>query len=158
MQRIHKKINAFTVSELLVVLVISSIVIAITMIVLNLVQRQIKTISRNYDKQTEIRLLERILTRDFNTHQLIYHLPEQKMTFFSNADTVNYVFTKKYVVRNNDTLHLPVINITAFLDGSVSKTRTVDAVELQLLAEKKSRTIFVYKTKDAAFYMNNNGF
>lgn len=154
----NKKIKAFTISEMLVVLVISSIVIALAMIVLGLVQQQLKIINNNYQEQTEIRILERTLLNDFNTHQLYYNSSRKELTCISEIDTVNYKFSTDFVQRNTDTLNVPIVELTPFLNGDVTNGDQIDAMELQLTKDIiQNRTIFISKTKDASFYINNYG-
>ena len=157
MLTLNKKIKAFTIAEMLVVLVISTIVIALAMTVLGLVQQQMKIISDNYDEQNEVRLLERTLLNDFNKHQLYYNNSKKELKCTSEIDTINYTFSSGFVQRNNDTLNVPIININVFLNGDVIKSNQIDAIELQLSKEVTEKTIFVSKTKDASFYINNNG-
>jgi competence protein ComGC len=70
MKAFNKKVTAFTIAEMLVVLVISGIVISLTMLILSLVQKQLSIINTNNEKTTEIQLLERVLWQDFNRHNL----------------------------------------------------------------------------------------
>ncbi len=156
MQKPNKKIKAFTIAEMLVVLVVSAIVIALAMIVLGLVQQQIRIISNNYDEQTEIRLLERTLLNDFNKHKLYYNNNRKELTCISEIDTINYIFSSDFVKRNNDTLTLPIIDIVVFLEGDVIKNNEIDALELQLSKKITEKTIFISKTKDAAYYLNKD--
>ncbi|WP_117885639.1 hypothetical protein [Aureibaculum luteum] len=154
MPPLNKKVKAFTIAEMLVVLVVSVIVIALAMIVLGMVQQQIRIVNNNYDKQTEIRLLERTLLNDFNKHQLYYNNNKKELTCISEIDTVNYIFSSDFIKRNNDTLSVPIIDVVVFLDGDVIKNNEIDALELQLSKEIEEKTIFVSKTKDASYYLN----
>ncbi|MBL4604158.1 MAG: type II secretion system protein, partial [Flavobacteriaceae bacterium] len=49
-----KKVHSFTLSELLVVLVISSIAVTISFLALNNVQKQIRNINLVFEKQQKI--------------------------------------------------------------------------------------------------------
>jgi len=157
MKVLNKKVKAFTIAEMLVVLVISGIVISLTMLVLSLVQKQISNINTNNDQAAEIRLLERALWQDFNTYRLFFNTNQQQLYCVSEIDTVNYTFKDRYTIRNTDTLDVAVFKTTAYLDGNIVTNKNMDAIELQLTKEITGKTVFIYKTKDASYYMNNNG-
>lgn len=153
MQRLNKKLEAFTISEMLVVLVISGIVISLSLVVLTLVQKQIQSMNKNQEKQSELRLLERALWWDFNKYDLTY--TKQQLTCVSELDTVTYVFSQDHVLRNNDTLKINAHNVKVYLDGALTNLSTIDAIELDISKTDQERTIFFYKTKDAAHFINN---
>ena len=73
------KIKAFTLGELLVVLVVSSIAITISFLALENVQKQLKSIQSIFETQQQINHLERSITTDLNLFIGVY-----------NATTVSY--------------------------------------------------------------------
>lgn len=153
----NKKINAFTISEMLVVLVISGIIISIAMVVLNLVQGQIKSVQSVYKKNTEIQLLERALWQDFNTYNLHFNASGSLLKGVSEIDSIKYLFKENYVLRNTDTLKTPVYQLKTFLDGEEVTSGKIDALELLLSKEIKTKRIFIFKKNDAAHYLNDHG-
>lgn len=150
----RKKVDAFTVSEMLVVLVISSIIISITLIVLNLVQRQISSIQSIYKSNTQIQLLERTLWQDFNKYNISYKNQPKQLKFVSEIDSVFYTFNENIIVRNADTLSVKISNPKFYLDGSEIKEGKLDAIEFQLSKEITTKKIFIFKEKDALHYLN----
>jgi len=152
---LNKKTKAFTIAEMLVVLVISSIIITITIMVLNLVQGQIRSIQAIYETNTETRLLKRGLWQDFNNHNLYFDTSKNQLLCTSEKDTVIYVFHKEYIIRNLDTINVKVFEKRLFLDGEEVNNYQVDALELYLSKEIKNKKLFVFKTNDSAHYMNN---
>ena len=153
MRVLNKKVKAFTIAEMLVVLVISGIVISLTMLVLTLVQKQLNIINSNNERRVEVELLERTLSQDFNRHSLFFNIKDQRLQCVSAVDTVNYIFENEYVIRNLDTLKVPVVKIVTYLDGTVASNNHLDAMEVQLSKEIKDKKLFIYKTNDALFYM-----
>ncbi len=129
MLHLNKKTKAFTLAEMLVVLVISSIIITITLLVLSLVQGQIRSIQAIYKKNTEIRLFERALWQDFNHNKLFYNTTKEQLICVSEKDTVQYFFGPEYVIRNVDTINVPIVEKKFFLDGVEVKNSVIDAVE-----------------------------
>jgi len=157
MRMLNKKIKAFTIAELLVVLVISGIVISLSMLILNLVHKQISSIRTNTNTATEIRMLEKALLVDFNSHHLTYDVKQQQLYCISPIDSVYYKFTNEYVVRNVDTLQVPIYTTVSYLNGVSTTHSDIDALELQLSKENSTKKLFIYTTKDVAFYLNSDG-
>jgi len=149
-----KKIDAFTISELLVVLVISSIVISLTFIVLSLVQRQITQIQKGYQNQQEILLLKRVLLKDMNSHQVFFKAKENRLIFMNSFDTIQYDFKPDYIVREIDTFKLKIKEKHFLLDNSIVESNWVDAMHLEFDQTFTSKKVFIYKVKDAAHYLN----
>lgn len=151
-----RKIHAFTLSEMLVVLVISSIVISLAFVTLTLVQKQVSVIKNNFNERQEIQFLERILWHDFNSYSVEYH--KQSDTFFlkNSIDSIQYVLNDTFVVRNNDTLAVSIKNKQLFLDGSQVQDGIIDAIRLETNTNFRNNLVFVYKFKDASNYLNNN--
>ena len=149
-----KKINAFTVSEILVVLVVSSIVISIAFTVLNLVQKQTRVIQTNFSKQQQSILLHRLLWQDFNLYKVEYDYSGDRLIFSNNVETINYFFENEYVLRELDTIKVKIDNKVLFLEGNEVNKGLVDAIELYTEKQYQSNKIFVYRKKDAAYYIN----
>lgn len=139
---------------MLVVLVITSIIITITILVLNLVQGQIRNVQNIYHNNTETQLLERALWQDFNQYRLYFNNTNAKMIGRSEKDSVVYIFDEDYVVRNTDTIDVHIFKRTLFLDGNEVQTNVIDAIELQLSKEIKNKKLFIFKQNDAAHYLN----
>lgn len=152
---LNKKIPSFTLSEMMVVLVISAIVISLAVTSLSFVQKQIKSISYNFEKNTEIRLLKRALVSDFNTYDLKYDSKEKQLICTNPKDTIMYAFQDSYILRNNDTLQISITKNTVYLDAQPMKEGVIDAIKLTLSKEFQNREIFIFKQKDATYYMNN---
>jgi len=149
-----KKTKAFTIAELLVVLVISAIVVSLAIAVLMLVQKQMQSIQSIEEKKQEIIYLERALWQDFNQGRPYYQLKDKMLMKYAKHDTVRYKFNDGYVMRNDDTLKVDVKNIQCFLDGYEVKEGYVDAIGFLFSEEFHHKELFIFKIKDAAFYMN----
>lgn len=157
MKVLTKKIKAFTVAELLIVLVISSIVVGLSLTVLNLVQRQLVNIQNNYAKNTEVRLLERALHNDFYNYNLNLDANNKGLQAYHENDTINYQFKEQFLLRNTDTLSVAIYQIKAYLDGNQVNSGPIDALELSLSKAGPEYRFFISKRKDATFYMNTDG-
>ena len=149
-----KKVNAFTISELLVVLVISSIVISLTFIVLGLVQKQISQIQKGYQDQQEILLLKRVLLKDMNTHRVFFNKKENRLSCTNSLDTIQYSFKPNYIVREIDTFKLKIKAKQLLLDNKIVESGWIDAAQLEFDQTFTAKKVFIYKVKDAAHYLN----
>ena len=152
-----KKTNlkAFTLAEMIVVLVVASIVIAMGFLVLNMVRKQVQLIQDNYQKKQEVHFFETTFTRDFNTRRVFFHKKENKIIFKNTKDSISYTFLENCITREKDTFKIEVGNKKLFLDGKLVKEKTIDAIELTLTNSYANKQLFFYQTKDAAFYLNN---
>ena len=150
-----RKITAFTLSELLVVLVISSIVISLTFVVLGLVQKQISKIQRTFKDQQEIQLLERVLLQDMNRHSAFYQKEKNLLNLYSTKDSILYQFKDNYVIREKDTFHLKVIEKQFLLDNKIVDKGWIDALQLEFNQSYSAKNVFIFKIKDAAHYLNH---
>jgi prepilin-type N-terminal cleavage/methylation domain-containing protein len=150
-----KKLKAFTLSELLVVLVISSIVISLTFVILGLVQKQIIEIQLNLKDQQEIQFLEKIMLKEIHTHDAFFSEEKEELHLFNANDTLKYTFLDTFITRKKDTFNLTVLNKAFFLDGEKIKKGWLDAVQITFKQSYTSKVFFIFKTKDAAHYLNH---
>lgn len=151
---LNKKLPAFTLSEMMVVLVLSAIVISIAMVVLNLVQKQIAGVNRQFTVNKEIQQLELALWRDMNLGNVWYDDKRGEILIYSFKDTVRYHFTHNYALRNDDTLNVEVLDYQIFSDGYKIKGNKVDAISLRINKSGQQRNLFVFKPNAADYYMN----
>lgn len=154
--KITKKIQAVTLSEMLIVLVVSSIVISLAFVTLTLVQKQVSSIKNNFHTRQETQFLERILWQDLNTHQCTYNSQENRLELESSSNSVFYTFGTNFVIRNNDTLEVQIQNTQFFLDGKKVTNGSIDAIKLETNVTFRNNKLFVYKIKDASYYLNSN--
>lgn len=151
----ENRIKSFTLSELLVVMIITAIVVGMAFSVLRLVQKQIHTIQANFDKSSTLGLFEQKLWQDFNEpHIITYNEQEHSLLMLSEIDTVTYSFQENYTLRNNDTIPLKLTTHKAFFNGKEIKNGTIDALNISATASLLDYEIFVSKKNDITFFMN----
>ena len=151
---LNKKISAFTIAELMVVLVLSGIIVSMALVVLNLVQKQVRGIENIQNKNQQLLTLERILWHDFNKGVVFYDKQKETLVSFSPLDTTKFFFFESGILRNKDTVWQGNINIDFYLDGIQVKEKRIDALEIFFSNDKMGKSIFVHKIKDAKHYMN----
>ena len=153
--RIKSKIKAFTLSEMLVVIIITSIVVGLAFSVLTLVQKQMRAIEDNFENTTELNKLEQSLWIGFDMYSKIEYNKEKDLLLFTNAlDTLQYTFTKESIIKEKDTFSVQINHKTLFFDGDSIQQGYVDAIKLETTNPFLNKHIFVYKQNDAALYFD----
>jgi Tfp pilus assembly protein FimT len=149
------KIKSFTLSELLIVMIITAIVVGMAFSVLRLVQKQIHTIQTNFEKTSTLALFEQKLWQDFNEpHTIVYDNQKQHLLLLSETDTVNYSFQENYTLRDQDTIKLKLVPQNSFFNGKKVTNGTIDAFSLSAETTLPDYAIFVSKKNDLTFFMN----
>lgn len=149
-----KKIAAFTLTEVLVVIVVSAIVVGLALSVLNLVQQNFYSIRKNFQATTDNQLLKQRLLIDFNRYHTISYNESTGLIMFKNPiDSVLYKYADFRLIRDLDTLGNNIKDLTFYYEGAEVKQGQIDASKLFLGADG-SEIIFVSKVNAAtnAFY------
>ena len=150
-----KKINAFTLNEMLVVLLITVIVVGMAFAVLNLVQGQMNSITGNYNKNTEINLLRRALWIDFNTYnKVVVHLKRDELQFVNELQVITYQLLEDKIIREKDTFNIKPHTIKYYLSTVPRTSGEIDAMDLSSDKKSGSQRVFVFKNSVAVTYMN----
>ncbi|MGY0426909.1 MAG: prepilin-type N-terminal cleavage/methylation domain-containing protein, partial [Polaribacter sp.] len=102
------KIKAFTLVEMLVVLVVASIVISMGFLVLNMVRKQVIVIQKNYQKKQEVQFFETTFLRDFNSGDAFFNAKTHSITLKRIKDSVVYTFLGKTILREKKTFQLEI--------------------------------------------------
>ena len=154
--KINKKIQAFTLSEMIIVLILTSIVVGLAFSVLRLVQNHMFSIKKNFETQTEIQKLEESLWIDFNRYSNVYYNPENKSLLFQNElDSITYQIEAEFLVKKGDTFNLKVKEPQLFYRGAIILNGKVDALKCSILTGSQiTKDIFAYQKLDAADQMN----
>lgn len=144
-----KKYKAFTIQEMMVVLIIAALVVSMAILALDLVQKELLGIQKGLSAKTEIRLLEKTLLNDLNSLEMKYQSAAGTLHGFSELAQVNYRLSPEFVRRNKDTFFVKIDSVQFFLDNQKVSSGTVDAIDIQI----GNRKFFVYKKKAAAHEM-----
>lgn len=149
------RVSSFTLSEMLVVLIITAIVIGMAFSVLRLVQREIYAIQNNYDKTSSLVLFEQRLWKEVNQlHNITYTTSNEALLMVSETDSVLYRFKGNYVLRNADTIKLKLKNIDFFFEGNKITEGKVDGIYISADEEVKGYELFISKKNDLTYSMN----
>jgi len=150
-----KKLKAFTLSEMLVVLLVTTIVVGLAYSVLRLIQNQMHGIGQNYEHSTEFNLLRQSLWVDFNSHNNIAYREQEGMLWFVHEmDTVVYELANDFIRKQRDTFYIQLQDRQAYFRTQPQKLGPIDALELKSTVASGSQRLFVFRRNDAARIMN----
>ncbi|WP_425237701.1 PulJ/GspJ family protein [Ulvibacterium sp.] len=155
MQISVKKIQAFTLSEMIVVLLITTMVVGMAFSVLQLVQNQMNGIAGNYERNTEFDLLRQSLWIDFNRYDRIYYNENSReLQFVNEMGGQTYRFTEDFMTKDIDTFRIKWETQRFLFENRDSPLGEIDAIHFQTTKAFGNRTLFVYKNNSATTYMN----
>ncbi|RZS98810.1 PulJ/GspJ family protein [Aquimarina brevivitae] len=147
------KIKSFTLTEMMVVLVISAIVVGLAFTILSIVQKNMVSIEQNYSYATELTQLEVALTADMNScTQVAWIAKEDKLQFSSPVATRSYRFYQDSIVSDINTFKVAVKEKSFFLEGKDVASGSIDAIKLEFDKTTKEYCIFVYRKNDPAIH------
>lgn len=154
----NSKVQSFTLAELLVVMVLTTIVVGIAFSVLTAVQQQLKKVNDVLDKTTQLAFFEQQLYMDFTNHTTAYfNSTTQTLTLTSDVNTINYHYHPDFVLRNTDTLNVKVSVQKNYFEGVVVLNGSIDAISITADPDIPNYPIFIYKNNDATSYINTDG-
>ncbi len=149
------KIQAFTLSEMIIVIIITSIVVGMAFSVLSLVQKHMSSIQNNFNQNSTLNRFEQSLWIDFNRYSKIsYNSMNDELVCASEIDSVTYKFTKEYIIKDVDTFNLLFQNKSVFFNGDKKQNGRIDAIKLEASKALQNQQLFIFKKNDAAQYMN----
>lgn len=148
------KLKAFTLGEMIVVIVVASIVIAMGFLMLNMVKKQVRIIQKTYHQKTALQFFEATFIRDFNTRNAYYDVSKNRVSLKSSKNSIAYTFLDDFIIREKDTFPLKIVTKKLFLEGFETRGKFIDAIEINLSEEFSNQQLFIQQTKDAAHYLN----
>ena len=155
MSRKPHKIPAFTLSEMLVVLLITAIVVGMAFSVLSLVERQMRGIEGNFAQNTEHNRLRQALWVDFNrTSSAEFDHIGDRLILYNGIEAIVYEFKTDAVIRERDTFRLVPGHKQWYFRNQPRTGGEIDALDLTGTKEDERQRIFVYKRNAADIYMN----
>ena len=150
-----KKIKSFTISELSIVLLLTSIVVGLAFTVLGLVQKQIEAMQVNFNNTLELNKLETQLWLDFHRFPSIrLNASDGKLLLKNELDSVSYTLSEAFIIREKDSFSIELKNKYFYFDGKPVTTNSIDAMKLITTKAFQNRELFIYVDNDATVYMN----
>ena len=154
--RLYTKIKAFTITEMVIVIIISTIVAGLAFTVLSVVQRNMVSIESNYEKKTRLLQLEQSLTIDFNRYIHAYwNLEQEQLVFKSPLGESTYQFYADSIVTGLETFQLQLYEKHLYFKGEKVKMGDIDAIKLNFSKSDDFHRIFVFKYDDPTKNFDN---
>jgi len=148
------KVKAFTLNEMVIVMIISTIVVGLAFTVLSLVQKHMWSIQQNFSLNTEFNRLEQAFWIDINNYGTIkYDEIENELKLNTPLDSTIYKFKQGYVLKDKDTFNISLEQKLFFFNGNEVKSGIVDAFRLQLPKKYKDQHLFIFKINDATQFV-----
>lgn len=152
---INKTVKAFTLSEMLVVLLLTAIVVGLAFTILSLVQRQMSGIQNNLEAGTRFRQLHQALTIDINTYPEMTFNEQDSILVLSHAmDSITYRIGSGNLIRDVDTFKVELKQMRFFYRGLKTSEGTVDAIGLIATKDGYERDLFIFKKQDSKTLMH----
>ena len=153
--KIDRKLPAFTLSEMVVVMILTTIVVGLAFSVLNLVQKHMQSIQNNFTKNMELQKLEQVLWLDFNRYSSIeFNALDEELKFSTPLDSVNYHIQENRIIKGRDTFNISIKKKWLFFQGNESLSGNIDAIKLECSKDNQNKIIFIFKENDSAVLMN----
>ncbi|MGC1633477.1 MAG: type II secretion system protein [Gelidibacter sp.] len=150
-----KKVKAFTLSEMVIVLILTAIVVGLAFSILIIVQNHMKTIQRNLEFTMELNKLEQSLYLDFNRFSKMEYNPiEDAVSFSSELSNKIYFFHSEFIVKDRDTFYIALNYKNFYFDGLKISEGSIDAIKLETTKTTQNQVLFVFRQNDATLYMN----
>lgn len=153
-----RKISAFTLMEIIIVMIISMIVISLTYKTLDIVTMQFRQFGKSRKHIYELSLVETLLTKDFANSACILRAEEGILCKYSDKD-IFYIFGDDYMVRREgsivDTFNIkPRLVKYYFYEQEVRDLNSyIDKVTF--IHEQENTKFFTYRKVYAAdFFLN----
>ena len=148
------KIKAFTLSEMIVVLILTSVVVGLAFSVLTLVQKQMLGIQHNFNNNTRTNLFEKALWLDFNRYTYVHYDDLNDVLIFkTEIDSVTYNFYENKIIKDTDTFNLQIPEKAFYFKGKDVEFGQIDAVKLKISKDSHIQELFVFKQNDATSFM-----
>lgn len=153
MIKTNHKIKAFTLTEMMVVIVISAIVAGLAFTVLSTVQNSMRSIGHNYENTTQIRSFETALSIDFNTFTTaVWDTKENTLRLSSPINERHYQFYNDSIVTDVGAHFLKVKDKMFFFEGKQVNSGGIDAIKLIFYNTRAPNYLFVFKYNDPTIH------
>ncbi|WP_378185639.1 type II secretion system protein J [Aquimarina sp. W85] len=153
--KLNNKIAAFTLTEIMVVLVLSTIVTGLAFSILNIVQKNMRQIESNYSYQTQLQSLELALTLDFNKYPKAHlEMKDSILVLSSPIEKKQYLFTKDSIITSDQTYNVAYKKAIFYFKGDRVFEGIVDGLQLTFNKTSDDYSIFVFKHTDPGTYFD----
>jgi hypothetical protein len=143
-----KKLRAFTLLELLFVMILTTLIIGIGYLTFNISTKQLHSYRKNSKKISEIFLVTMLLNKDFTEAKSVLKVNDSLILTGDVNILLQYLFTEEYIVRNanlvSDTFYYKTQNRSEkFLDKPADVNYgLVDEIYFEIKTDDEHAEIF----------------
>lgn len=142
------RLKGHTLSEISIVLILSSLVVGLGFSVLRIVHKQVLGFNAYNDTKLKLATTETKLNILFHQSESIV-FQDDELVFIKPNDTITTGFKKNLLHIGLDTIALTPKSVTPYFEGNAIKKGAIDAIELEFeLGKNRMSTLFIYKTND----------
>lgn len=148
------KLAAFTMVELIAVMILSGLIFSMAMLVLNIIQAQEKHQTKQHKEVLEVEQLSGLLKKDAYSARGIW-IENQQLFFDYETYSINYHFKDKTICRSivntsihTDTFWMPSLVFNTYWQLQEVQTGRVDAVEIRTQFFEQDFNLFIEKNYD----------
>jgi hypothetical protein len=148
------KLAAFTMMELIVVMILSGLIFSMAMLVINIVQEQGRHQERQHEEVLGVEQLSSLLKKDAYASKVIW-VENQQLFFEYEEHNITYHFNDKNICRSivttnihTDTFLLPSLSFKTSWQLQNIQNGRVDAIELKTKFFEQDFNIFIQKKYD----------
>lgn len=149
------KIPAFSLQEMVVVLIITTIIVGMAFSVLNLVQKQMGSIQTIYEVKTDVNKLRQSLWIDFNRYADIrYDQKKGQINALNEIGSRRYEITDGNYIRNENGLEIAFESINFYFENRLVLNGQIDAIEIMTSKDTGFQQIFVFRDNTPVTFIN----
>jgi Na+-transporting NADH:ubiquinone oxidoreductase subunit NqrC len=148
------KLAAFTMMELIVVMVLSGLIFSMAMLVINIIQEQGRHQERQHEEVLDVEQLSSLLKKDAYASTVIW-VEKQQLFFEYDNHSITYHFNDKNICRSiittsihTDTFLLPSLSFKTSWQLQDVQIGRVDAMELKTKFFEQDFNLFIQKKYD----------
>jgi len=153
-----KKLKSFTVLEILIVLSLTTIVVALALSVLRIVTKNRDALSVQVFNENQLTQLKFRLHHNVNQYpQVFWNHKLQEITFVSPLDTVKLSFNDEQITYNESVYKAKLNQIILYHQGvEIQDSGFIDAFNMEIEIGSQKARIFAYKFPDVYQKMISN--
>jgi len=161
----NKRLKAFTIMEITVVMLISAIVIGIAYTAFNIINQSYRSFQQKNEHMAELVRLDELLRKDFNRATMISKTTSG-IFLKASTDSVTYDFEPNFTVRTStitDTFKLDVQDILTNFEASpvtvlnpIAEQNRIDELDFSILFENEKIQYNYHKQYSSANLIERN--
>lgn len=159
---LHKKLNrkiisAFTILEVVITMIISSIVIVLAYTLLNTIQNEWQKITKNQTKVTELAVFKHTFDNDIDKCDYIKFIDPHTYIFKFTDDSTVYVFGKKIVRKSKlsvDTFEIEFDSVIPHYLKQIHVGNIIDSINMAISSPVSIKKVVFEKRYSSSDLIN----